>query len=88
MLSEAVIPEVAMELVSTRGRRKIRWVRSRRRRPPRGASEPVLKSGRGGDSAPWTVAFEHVEQIRLTLAAPLRAHAEVVADAEVRGCAG
>lgn len=34
--------EVAIELVSTRGRREIRWVRSRRRRPPRGASEPVL----------------------------------------------
>src|SRR5918994_6583179 len=30
----AVDPEVAMELVPTRGRRKIRWVRSRRRRPP------------------------------------------------------
>jgi hypothetical protein len=36
---------------------------------------PVLKSGRGSCSAPWTVAFEHVEQIRLTPAAPLRAHA-------------
>ncbi len=35
--------------------------------------EPVLKSGRGGWSAPWTVALEHVEQIRL-IRQPLRAH--------------
>jgi hypothetical protein len=37
--------------------------------------EPVLKFGRGGCSAPWTVAFEHVEQIRLFLAASLGVHA-------------
>ena len=59
-------------------------MRSRRRRPLLGAGEPVLKSGRGGCSAPWTVAFEHVEQIRLTSASPLRAHACAVADGEVR----
>ena len=50
---------------------------ARRHRPPRGAGEPVLKSGRGGCSAPWTVAFEHVEQIRLTSASPLQAHAHL-----------
>jgi hypothetical protein len=40
--------------------------------------EPVLKSGRGGCSAPWTVACEHVEQSRLFLAIPLRMHAVIV----------
>jgi hypothetical protein len=33
-----------------------RGVCSRRRQPPRGAGEPVLKCGRRGCSAPWTVA--------------------------------
>jgi hypothetical protein len=61
-----------------------RGVCSRRRRPLRGAGEPVLKSGRGGCSAPWTVAVEHVEQICLASAAPLRARARAMADGEVR----
>ena len=61
-----------------------RDVCSRRRRPLRGAGVPVLKSGCGGCSAPWTVAVEHVEQICLASAAPLRARARAMADGEVR----
>jgi hypothetical protein len=67
------IPEVAMDLRSTRGRVKI--VGCARDDAVRSVvpGEPVVKCGRGGCSAPWTVALEHVEQIRLTLAAPLHA---------------
>jgi hypothetical protein len=70
-----VIHEVAVDLRSTRGR--VRIAGCARDDAVRSVvpGEPVLKSGRGGCSAPWTVALEHVEQIRLTLAAPLRAHA-------------
>lgn len=56
-----------------------RGVCSRRRQPLRGAGEPVLESGRVGCSAPWTVAFEHVEQTAW-LRPPLASRARATAD--------
>jgi hypothetical protein len=85
---QGVIPEVVMDLRSTRGRVKIGGCA----RDDAGRSvvpgEPVLKSGRGGCSAPWTVALEHGEQIRLALAAALRAHACCGVRQGGAGCGG
>jgi hypothetical protein len=74
-VTATVIPEVVMGLHSTRGRVKIAGCARDDAVRSVVSGEPVLKSGRGSCSAPWTVALEHVEQCRLTLAAALRAHA-------------
>jgi hypothetical protein len=77
-----------VDLRSTRGRGKIAGCARDDAVRSVVPGEPVLKSGRGGCWAPWTVALEHVEQIRLTLAAPLRAHACCGVRQGGAGCGG